>query len=127
MKTKLKNVIFAEGIMDHMKILAQFDLPIRESVKAIKLIKELTNHFQIFDEARIKLLNKYGTINKKEKKYAFETDDKQLQFNNEFGELQGIEFELDHEIINLPEDAKIKPAFLINCDKFVNINGSKEN
>jgi len=126
MKTKMANVIFAQGVMEELKTLANFDLPIRESVKAIKLIKELTKHFQIFDEARVKLLNKYGTLNQKDSKYEFETDDKKQEFNREFADLQRIGFEVEHEIIEISGDSKIKPAFLMMFEKFVKVKETPE-
>jgi len=121
LKTKITNVFFAQKAMEEIRALADLDLPIRESVKVIKLMKELTKHHQIFDEARIKLLQKYGTLNQKESRYDFESDDKRRAFNQEFIDLQDIELEVEHEMIEIPEDAKLKPSLLLMFENFVKV------
>jgi hypothetical protein len=121
MKHKMTNAFFATEAQQSMKDFGALDLPIKESIKVIKLAKQISENEVVYHQGRMKLLDKYGTMSEDKTRYTFPDPAKLAGFNKEFAELQKIEFEVESDKILIGGDIKIKPNVLIALEQFIEI------
>ena len=106
--------------------LAKEKMPTTASYKIAKLLKTIEREFAIFEEQRMKLLDKYADKDETGKfiitdnKYQF-TKNGRERFDAEFEELSNLEIEVDFTpiAVNEFENAQISPIVLAVLDKFV--------
>lgn len=106
------------GVLDGLNQVADIDIPIKVAYWFARTAKQLQPEAQAFEEARMKLLTKYG---KKDKKGELVTDkDNQVQFvdfktfSEEFKELaeQEAEIKMDPISIDRLGEIDIKPEII---------------
>lgn len=87
--------------------LATQPLPIPTAFKLKGINKKVTEHVVDFDESRLELCKKYGTLEEGASEYQF--NGHESEFQKEFIELLAVEVELEAEKLNLRllSDAKI--------------------
>ena len=91
MQLKLSQLI---TMRNSLTKLVEKDLPIKQSYNLARFIKKANEELTSFEEARIKLVNKYGE--KDETGNLSVTEKNQQQFLNELEELTDIEIEFDN-------------------------------
>ena len=103
---KLKKLIYEnKGYFDVLnKVLNSEQLSIAEAYKISGIAKGLTEKMNTYMEVKKTLLDKYSTPDE-EGNYNI-PEDKQKEFNDEYVELQNIEFELSVGKIPFPESIK---------------------
>lgn len=119
---------------DAIQALGQKDLPIRVSVQVAKLGLALSEPFQIMDEVRNGLIDKYGQEQEWGGKAVVFPDDlkdrdvspEYKTFVEKMDELLDQEVEVDVEVVMLPDTVddkpfKLEPFILIALDKFVKV------
>lgn len=87
--------------------LASQPLPIPTAFKLKGINKKISEQIVDFDESRIELCKKYGTLEEGATSYTF--NGHQAQFEKEFAELLAVEVDMEVEKLNLRllSDAKI--------------------
>lgn len=123
-------------LIKSMNNLIDKELPIKIAYKLKKMYQKLESEARIYEENRIKLLDKYGKKDDKgefivENNKIIIPDDRKEDFLKEFEELQEIEVEFDFEPIKETEikDLKISASDLMNLDKvieFIEVSDDKE-
>jgi len=112
-------------ILDNLNKLIDKEINIKTSYKLSKLLKHLVNEYNVFDENRIKLINKYAEKDEnnevrinKENNSIIITDNNKDKFNKEINELVNIEIEIFIEKIRLDDlgEIMVSPRDLFNLD-----------
>lgn len=124
-KIKLGNL---KSILDNMDKLTEVSLPIKISYNISKLVANLVSEYNIFEENRMKLIQRYA---KKDDKGEVITDSNNVveiennnikDFNNEINELLNIEIDIKFKKISVSELSKsnvnIPPKVLCGLDMF---------
>ncbi|MFT3951171.1 MAG: hypothetical protein QM689_04355 [Oscillospiraceae bacterium] len=94
-------------------------LQVSTAFKVAKLTKAIAEEYKLYDEQRIKLLERHGTISEDGGHYDIPAD-KQDAFAAAMAELQAQETELNCEKINLAgEDIKITANDIIALAEFI--------
>lgn len=119
-KTKLHSIVNAR---EAMRKLAGQELPVQESYRVAKLIKAMNAEIAIYDEARIKLCEKYGELAENKREYTIL---KGAEFNRELSSLLDMEVELDLKKVTLPLGLCITPSDVISLSDFVEIEGVED-
>jgi len=130
---KLKNIIFHGVINNETKkeeskfinavnFLSTQDLPIKKSYSLVKLLKQLKEKLEVFNEAKMNLYKKYGEEDKKTQQIIVKQEN-MASFNKEYTELCEQEEEYNFSKIDiLPEDnIKIKADYLVELEDIINI------
>jgi len=122
MKIKLGSL---NNVLDSLNKLIDKEINIKTSYKLSKLFKQLANEYNIFEENRMKLINKYAEKDEignvrvnMENNSVFIIDNNKEKFNKEINELVNIEVEIFIEKIRLDDlgDIKVSPRDLFNLD-----------
>ena len=126
MKIKLGEL---STIIGSLNKLIDKEIPIKTSYKLSKLTRNLMNEYKIYEDNRMKLINKYAEkdengnikINKEDNTIMILNGNRD-KFNNEFIELVNIEIELEFDKIKLDDlsDVMISPRDLLNLDFLFN-------
>lgn len=118
MSVKLKLGEIDELTESMNKLLVQ-DLPIKISYEFGKLAKRLSEEQQIFCENKIKLYNKYSTVDSENVKSI--KPENQEKFLNEYNELFNMEVDIPFSPISISNlgDIKITPIDIIALYKFI--------
>lgn len=98
----LKNLIMAK---DALQKLAEQPLPVKQSYRLSKIIKAVKPELEVFESERIKICEKFGTLNESKNSYNI-TDEE--SFKKEYEELVSQPVELDFKPLNLLECDNIK-------------------
>jgi len=109
-------------VLESLNKLIDKEIPIKTSYKLSKLTKKIIDEYSIYEENRMKLINKYAEkdvdnniiINKKDNSTTMIGENK-INFNKEFTELINIEMELEFEKIKLDDlgEISISPRNLL--------------
>jgi len=109
-------------VLESLNKLIDKEIPIKTSYKLSKLTKKIIDEYSIYEENRMKLINKYAEkdvdnniiINKKDNSTTMIGENK-INFNKEFTELINIEMELEFEKIKLDDlgEISISPRDLL--------------
>ena len=99
--------------------LAGQTLPVKQSYRLAKLIKAIDGEINVYDGERIKLCEKYGTLNKEKHIYEFE-DEAYKSFETDINVLQSQEVELDIKLIDI-SDLELSAQDIINIEPFIEV------
>lgn len=102
---------------DTLSRLAERTLPVKQSFRLAKLIKAVNSEMSIYDGERIKLCEKYGTLNEEQKQYDIK--DKE-SFVRESTELLNQEVELDVKPIDITE-LELSAQDILNIEPFIEV------
>ena len=112
-------------ILESLNKIIDKEISIKISYKISKLTKQLMNEYKLYEENRIRLINKYAErdeqgnikINKEDNTIIILDVDRD-KFNNEFIELVNIDIEIEFDKIRLDDlgDVMISPRDLLNLD-----------
>jgi len=112
-------------IIGSLNKLIDKEISIKTSYKLSKLTRNLMNEYKLYEDNRVKLINKYAEkdeignvkINKEDNTIII-LDVNRDKFNNEFVELINIDIEIEFEKIRLDDlgDVMISPRDLLNLD-----------
>ncbi len=118
--TKLKTIINAREAAGR---LAGQVLPVAVSYRVAKLINALNEELKAYETERVKLCERYGTLNKAEGKYII---DRAEEFNREHSVLVDISVEINVDKVTLPDTINITPHDIIALDDFIRIEGADD-
>ena len=113
MKIALGNIITAMPILNK---LGGQSLPVKESYKLAKLIRNVNIEAEIYDRERIKLCERYGKIYQEENRY--EISDKE-KFDKAYSELISQEVELNFEPFVVPDTVRLTAAEIMAVEDFI--------
>lgn len=116
MKTTIKQILTARETLSR---LAGQTLPVKQSYRLAKLVKVVNNELSIYEGERIKLCEKYGTLNKEKHIYEFE-DEKYKSFETDINILQSQEVELDIKPIDI-SGLELSAQDIINIEPFIEV------
>lgn len=114
MKTTIKSILSAT---DTLSRLAECTLPVKQSYRLAKLIKAVNAEMSVYDSERIKLCERYGTLNKEKNNYDINDRD---GFGEEIMELQSQEVELDVKPIDIV-GLELTAQDIINIEPFIEV------
>lgn len=121
-RMKIKNEFFEDGSLEELNKLRDMNLPIEDSFRIMKLIKQLDLVGKVYIEAKQKLLETYGTPNKENTQYSFPDPVNNKKFSEEFRKLLNIEEDIDFEKVGLDKEGiKVTPKFLLALENFIKI------
>lgn len=116
MKTSIKQILNARETLSR---LAEKALPVKQSYRLAKLIKAVNNELSIYEGERVKLCEKYGTLNKEKRIYEFE-DEAYKSFEADINVLQSQEVELDIKLIDI-SDLEFSAQDIISIEPFIEV------
>ena len=116
MKTSIKQILNARETLSR---LAGRTLPVKQSYRLAKLVKAVNDELSIYEGERIKLCEKYGTLNKEKRIYEFE-DEAYKSFETDINVLQSQEVELDIKLIDI-SDLELSAQDIINIEPFIEV------
>ena len=119
-KTNLKSILNAR---EAAKKLSQQELPVKESYRVAKLIKAMNAEITIYDEARIRLCERYGELAENKREYKIL---KRAEFNRELGSLLDMDVSFDVQKVILPATLCITPTDIISLSDFIEIEGDED-
>ena len=116
MKTSIKQILNARETLSR---LAGRTLPVKQSYRLAKLVKAVNDELNVYDGERIKLCEKYGTLNKEKHIYEFE-DEAYKSFETDINVLQSQEVELDIKLIDI-SDLELSAQDIISIEPFIEV------
>lgn len=116
MKVTIKQILNARETLSQ---LANKALPVKQSYRLAKLVKTINDELNVYDGERIKLCEKYGTLNKEKRIYEFE-DGEYKSFETDINVLQSQEVELDVKPIDI-SDLELSASDIINIEPFIEV------
>lgn len=116
MKISIKQILNARETLSR---LAEKTLPVKQSYRLAKLIKAVNDELSIYEGERIKLCEKYGTLNKEKRIYEFE-DETYKSFETDINVLQSQEVELDIKLIDI-SDLELSAQEIISIEPFIEV------
>lgn len=85
-----------------LKILASTrDLPISVSYRLSKMIKQIDSEYEIFEEKRKQMIEKYCTLNEDGTAYNPNSNEDAKKLDEEYAELMNLEVEINADKINI--------------------------
>lgn len=114
MKTTISKILDA---CETLSRLAEKALPVRQSYRLAKLVKAVNDELSIYDGERIKLCEKYGTLNKEAKKYDINNTD---DFYRDSAVLLSQEVELDVKPIDI-SNLELSAQDIINIEPLIEV------
>lgn len=114
MNVKLLQILTAR---DTLSRLAERTLPVKQSYRLAKLIKAINGEISVYEGERIKLCEKYGTINKDEKKYDIHDME---GFTRDSEELLNQEVELEAKPIDI-SGLELSAQDIIKIEPFIEV------
>lgn len=114
MNVKLIQILTAR---DTLSRLAERTLPVKQSYRLAKLIKAINGEMSVYEGERIKLCEKYGTLNKDEKKYDIHDME---GFNRDSEELLNQEIELEAKPIDI-SGLELTAQDIIKIEPFIEV------
>nr|DAZ53813.1 MAG TPA: Protein of unknown function (DUF1617) [Caudoviricetes sp.] len=116
MKTTIKQILNARETLSR---LAGRTLPVKQSYRLAKLVKAVNDELSIYEGERIKLCERYGTLNKEKHIYEFE-DEAYKRFETDINVLQSQEVELDIKLIDI-SDLELSAQEIISIEPFIEV------
>ncbi len=102
--------------------LMKVKMPSKVSYEIIRLAKSLDEYLQPAETVKSQLIVQYGHENPETLQPEVAPGDEGFPaFAEEYGELLGIEHEIDIARVVLPEDIEISPVTLLALEKFVTV------
>ena len=114
MKTTIEKILDARETLSR---LAEKALPVRQSYGLAKLVKAVNNELSVYEGERIKLCEKYGTLNKKANKYDINDMD---GFSKDSVVLLSQEVDLDVKPIDI-SGLELSAQDIINIEPFIEV------
>lgn len=114
MNVKLIQILTAR---DTLSRLGERTLPVKQSYRLAKLIKAINGEMSVYEGERIKLCEKYGTLNKEEKKYDIYDIE---GFNRDSEELLNQEIELEAKPIDI-SGLELTAQDIIKIEPFIEV------
>lgn len=114
MNVKLIQILTAR---DTLSRLGEQTLPVKQSYRLAKLIKAINEEMSVYEGERIKLCEKYGTVNKDEKKYDIHDIE---GFNRDSEELLNQEIELEANQIDIG-GLELSAQDIIKIEPFIEV------
>lgn len=116
MKTTIKALVNADSTIAR---LAEKELPVNQSYRLAKFIKAFVTEFDVYNAERIKLCNKYGTLDKDNGVYKFEGESRE-KFNADINVLLSQEVELDVKPIDI-SGLELSAQDIISIEPFIEV------
>lgn len=114
MKTTIEKILDAR---DTLSRLAEKTLPVKQSYRLAKLVKVVNDELSVYEGERIKLCEKYGTLNKEAKKYDINDTD---GFYRDSAVLLSQEVELDVKPIDI-SNLELSAQDIINIEPYIEV------
>lgn len=116
MKTSFSQLKLAEPAL---RKLLNLDLPVVTAVKFSKLVKQLDSEFNHYEEARIKLVTKYGATNAKGDLEV--TQDHMESFAKDMIELGSIDVNIEFDAVPVEKlgDIKMTAVEMMTLSEFL--------
>lgn len=116
MNIKLIQILSAR---DTLSRLGERTLPVKQSYRLAKLIKAINSEMGVYEGERIKLCEKYGTLDKDNGVYKFEGENRE-KFNADINVLLSQEVELDVKPIDI-SDLELSAQDIISIEPFIEV------
>lgn len=116
MKTTIEKIL---DVRETLSRLAEKALPVKQSYRLAKLVKAVNNELSIYEGERIKLCEKYGTLDKDNGVYKFEGENRE-KFNADINVLLSQEVELDVKPIDI-SNLELSAQDIINIEPFIEV------
>lgn len=114
MKTTIKSILKAT---DTLARLAGRTLPVKQSYRLAKLVRAVDAELTVYNGERIKLCERYGTVNAEKTNYDINDWD---GFNRGINELQSQEVELDVKPIDI-DGLELSAQDIIDIEPFIEV------
>lgn len=114
MKTTIKQILIAR---DTLSRLAERTLPVRQSYGLAKVVKAVNEEFAIYEGERIKLCEKYGTLNREQMQYDINDWD---GLRKDMNALESQEVDLDVKPIDI-SGLELSAQDIINIEPFIEV------
>lgn len=114
MNVKLIQILSARETLSR---LGEQTLPVKQSYRLAKLIKAINGEMSVYEGERIKLCEKYGTVNKDEKKYDIHDME---GFKRDSEELLNQEIELEAKPIDI-SGLELTAQDIIKIEPFIEV------
>lgn len=114
MKTTIEKILDARETLSR---LAEKALPVKQSYRLAKVVKAVNDELSVYEGERIKLCEKYGTLNKEAKKYDINDTD---GFYRDSAVLLSQEVELDVKPIDI-SDLELSAHDIINIEPLIEV------
>lgn len=114
-KTTINSIVKAKTALAK---LADKDLPVMQSYNIAKIIRHADNALLPFEDARIRLCEKYGTLDDSKKQYRINPADN-FAFQQDMNELLEQPVSIDAEKIKLTDDITLSAKDIIDLDGFL--------
>ena len=114
MNVKLIQILTAR---DTLSRLAERTLPVKQSYRLAKLIKAINGEMIVYEGERIKLCEKYGTVNKEQSKYDIHDME---SFTRDSEELLNQEVELEAKPIDI-SGLELTAQDIIKIEPFIEV------
>ena len=121
MNIELSTLVTAAHILRSANLKA---LPISHALKLNRLINEVSPAIQMFEERRLDIAKRHGTLSEDKRNYNFETDEAKEAFQEELKGLLAEEVEINVAKIEpeiLDEVIQIEPANVKYVEWFLDI------
>lgn len=116
MKTTIEKILDAREILSRLAVKA---LPVKQSYRLAKLVKAVNDELSVYDGERIKLCEKYGTLDKDNGVYKFEGENRE-KFNADINVLLSQEVELDVKPIDI-SNLELSAQDIISIEPFIEV------
>ncbi len=114
MKTSIKQILNARETLSR---LAEKALPVKQSYRLAKVVKAVNDEINVYEGERIKLCEKYGTLNKEANKYDINDTD---GFYRDSAVLLSQEVDLDAKPIDI-SSLELSAQDIINIEPFIEV------
>lgn len=114
MKITIEKILDARETLSR---LAEKALPVRQSYSLAKLVKAVNGEFAIYDGERIKLCEKYGTLNREQMQYDINDWD---GLRKDMQTLESQEVDLDVKPIDI-SGLELSAQDIINIEPFIEV------
>lgn len=114
MKITINQILIAR---DTLSRLAERTLPVKQSYRLAKLVRAVDAELTVYNGERIKLCERYGTVNAEKTNYDINDWD---GFNSEINELQNQEVELDIKPIDI-DGLELSAQDIISIEPFIEV------
>ena len=118
-KTTLNSIVKAKTALAK---LADKDLPVMQSYNIAKIIRQADNALLPFEDARIRLCEKYGTLDDSKKQYRINPADNST-FQQDMNELLSQTVEIEAEKIKVTENVTLSAKDIIDLEDFLLLEG----
>lgn len=114
MKITIKQILNAR---DTLSRLAERTLPVKQSYRLARLIKAVNEEFAVYDDERIKICEKHGTLNKEKNQYDISDWD---GLRKDMNTLESQEVDLDVKPIDI-SGLELSAQDIISIEPFIEV------